>query len=166
MRVSRCKPAPPVRYQSATLPTGAAPVADYTVFQAGPMTSWADHTFTKPEFGLTRPGCQFLKGPLGLLGAEVSVNVFAPGQQMPMSHRHKANEELYLFLSGTGEMLLDGKVIPLTPGTCVRCSPRVARDWRNGGTEPLVFVVVQYPQAADVPTAFDDGEVASDPWPG
>lgn len=140
-------------------------MADYTVFQAGSMESWKGHTFSVPEFGLARPGCQFLKGPLALQGAEVSVNVFTPGQQMPMSHRHKANEELYLFLSGTGEMLLDGQVIPLTAGTCVRCSPKVARDWRNTGTTDLVFVVVQYPQNADAKTGFDDGEMATDPWP-
>lgn len=139
--------------------------ADYTVFQAGSTDTWAEHTFAKPEFGLTRAGCQFLRGPLGLKGAEVSVNVFKPGQAMPMSHRHKVNEELYLFLSGSGEMLLEGKVIPLTAGTCVRCGPRVARDWRNTGTADLVFVVIQYPQNADVKTGFDDGEMATDPWP-
>ncbi len=138
---------------------------DYSVFQAGPTDSWAGHTFAKPEFGLTRPGCQFLKGAMGLQGAEVSVNSMVPGQQMPFSHRHKVNEELYLFLSGTGEMLLEGKVIPLAAGTCVRCGPQVARDWRNTGTTDLVFVVIQYPQNADVKTGFDDGEVATDPWP-
>jgi mannose-6-phosphate isomerase-like protein (cupin superfamily) len=140
-------------------------VADTAVFQAGPMSTWAEHTFSVPEFGLTRPGCRFLKGPLGLQGAEVSINSFPPGAGMPMSHRHKTNEELYLFLSGTGEILLDGQVIPIVPGTCVRCSPQVARDWRNTGTEELVYVVIQYPQTADVKTGFDDGEVATDPWP-
>ena len=140
--------------------------SDYSVFQAGPTDSWHTHTFAKPEFGLTRPGCQFLGGPLALQGAEVSVNAFKPGQAMPFSHRHKTNEELYLFLSGTGEMLLEGKVIPLAAGTCVRVGPRVARDWRNTGTADLVFVVIQYPQKADQPMAFADGEVASDPWPG
>lgn len=138
---------------------------DSTVFQAGPADSWADHAFTKPEFGLTRPGCQFLRGPLGLKGAEVSVNSFKPGQAMPFSHRHRVNEELYLFLGGTGEMLLEGEVIPLTAGTCVRVGPRVARDWRNTGPTNLVFVVIQYPQNADVKTGFDDGEVATDSWP-
>lgn len=139
--------------------------SDYTVFQAGPTDTWKEHTFAKPEFGLTRPGCQFLRGPLGLKGAEVSVNSFKPGQAMPFSHRHKVNEELYVFLSGTGEMLLEGKVIPLAAGTCVRCGPRVARDWRNTGTEELVFLVVQYPQNADAKTGFDDGEIATDTWP-
>jgi mannose-6-phosphate isomerase-like protein (cupin superfamily) len=139
--------------------------ADYTVFQAGPIDSWKSHTFRVPEFGLSREGTQFLRGPLGLKGAEVSVNVFKPGQAMPISHRHQVNEELYLFLSGTGEMLVEGKVIPLTAGTCVRCGPRVARDWRNNGTEDLVFVVLQYPQNPDVKTGFDDGEMAADPWP-
>jgi mannose-6-phosphate isomerase-like protein (cupin superfamily) len=140
--------------------------SDFTVFQAGPADTWKDYTFAKPEFNLTRPGCQFLRGPLGLKGAEVSVNSFQPGQGMPFSHRHKVNEELYVFLSGTGEMLLEGQVIPLTAGTCVRCGPRVARDWRNTGTDELVFLVVQYPQDAEVKTGFDDGEVASDAWPG
>ena len=33
------------------------------------------------------------------------------------------------------------------------------------GTSDLVFVVIQYPQNGDVKTGFDDGEMATDPWP-
>lgn len=140
-------------------------MSDVAVFEAGPVTTWVDHSFTIPGTGLTRPGAQFLGPRLGLQGGEISVNVFLPGQATPFSHRHKANEEVYVFLSGSGEMLLDGKIIPLTEGTCVRCAPRVARAWRNTGTTPMMFVVVQYPLREDAPTGIQDGELADDPWP-
>lgn len=132
-----------------------------SVFQAETVASWATHPFTLPGTDITRQGMQFVGEPLGLRGAEVSVNVFAPGQATPFAHRHRRNEEVYLFLSGTGEMLLDGAVVPVREGTCVRLSPVVARAWRNTGDGPLAFVVVQYPQRDDVPHGIADGELAA-----
>ncbi len=136
-----------------------------TVFDAGPVANWTDHTFTLPGTAVTRAGMQLLGERLGLRGAEISVNVFAPGQVTPICHRHQRNEEVYLFLSGSGEMLLDGKVIPVGEGSCVRLSPAVARAWRNTGAGPLTFVVIQYPQRDDVPHGIADGVGAAGEWP-
>jgi quercetin dioxygenase-like cupin family protein len=136
-----------------------------STFDAGPLSSWADHAVPLPGVGLTRRGTQFLGGPLGLRGGEISVNVFAPGRAMPFCHRHKDHEEVYLFLSGTGEMLLDGEVIAVKEGTCVRCSPSVSRSWRNTGSTPMAFVVIQYPQRSGVPAGIADGELAEGTWP-
>lgn len=140
---------------------------DFSVYDAGPLTGWAGPSFTIPGTTITAAGKQFLQEKLALSGAEVSLNVFRPGQSMGMSHKHRRNEELYLFLSGRGEMLLDGRVVPVREGTCVRVSPKVARDWRNTGDADLAFVVIQYLAGSAVGPTAADGLPATDPagWP-
>ena len=88
------------------------------------------------------PGKGFLGQRLGLTGMEVSLNAMAPGQSVPFSHAHKQNEELYLFLSGSGEMLLDNEVVKVGAGSAARISPAVVRCWRNTGDVPLTCIVV------------------------
>lgn len=143
-------------------------MSNYAVLHAGPVEGWKAHTFTIPGLGFARPGMQFIGDRLGLSGAEVSLNVFVPGQCTPLHHRHKRNEELYLFLSGRGEMLLDGEVVPVGEGSCVRVSPSVARGWRNTGDGDMVFVVIQYLQGSAVANGIADGLPAPDcpDWPG
>lgn len=143
-------------------------MSNYTVLHAGSVDSWKSHTFTIPSLGFARPGMQFIGDRLGLSGAEVSLNVFVPGQVTPLHHRHQRNEELYLFLSGRGEMLLDGEAVPVGEGSCVRVSPAVARGWRNTGDADLVFVVIQYLQGSAVAPGIADGLPAPGcpDWPG
>ena len=111
------------------------------VYQAGALGEWGGFRFEVP--GLPPLAKNFLKERMGLTGMEVSLNSMAPGQAMPFVHRHRQNEELYLFLSGEGEFQLDGQVLPVSAGTCVRCAPAARRAWRNTGGEALVFVCVQ-----------------------
>lgn len=128
----------------------------YAVFEAGPMESWGRWRYRLERMNLSVEGKCFLKDRVGLTGAEMSLNVFKPGESMPFSHRHRRNEELYLFLSGIGEMQLDDDLIPIKPGTVIRVDPEPARCWRNTGDEPLVFVVLQCPKDVEVgPTSAD-----------
>ena len=131
------------------------------VHEAGPVADWGAFRFEAP--GLPAIAKYFLKERLGLTGMEVSLNSMPPGQGMPFVHRHRRNEELYLFLSGEGEFQSDGEVRPVRAGTCVRCAPAVGRAWRNTGREPLVFVCVQAPAGAYGPgKTVEDGELADE----
>ena len=47
-----------------------------------------------------------------------------------------------MFLSGTGEFVVDGERFPVGPGAVVRVAPQGARSWRNSGTEALVYIVM------------------------
>lgn len=91
-------------------------------------------------------GKLFLKEILGLTGMEVSVNHMEVGQEVPFYHQHKHNEELYLFLRGEGEMMLDGEVHPVNKGSAVRVAPDCVRTWRNVGNEALCYIVIQAPE--------------------
>lgn len=81
---------------------------------------------------------------VGTTGAEFSFQTFEPGQEGGFYHKHKNHEELYFFLSGTGEYQVDGRNIPVREGTVIRVSPEGKRAVRNNGTEPLVMLCVQY----------------------
>jgi mannose-6-phosphate isomerase-like protein (cupin superfamily) len=58
------------------------------------------------------------------------------------------NEELYLVVTGSGEMQVDGERIPLRPGTAVRVATPGLRAWRATGTEPMTYLVIQARQGS------------------
>ena len=134
--------------------------------EMGSMASWSDFVLERPG-GLPMRGKGFLGQRLGLTGMEVSLNAMAPGQSVPFSHAHKQNEELYLFLSGSGEMLLDYEIVKVSAGSAVRIRPAVFRCWRNTGDVPLTCVVVQAKAGSLEQATRTDGIVPPDPphWP-
>lgn len=48
----------------------------------------------------------FLREILGLTGMQVSINRCPAGRAVPFSHQHKQNEELYIFIKGSGRCKL------------------------------------------------------------
>jgi uncharacterized cupin superfamily protein len=134
--------------------------------ELGPMARWSDFVLERPG-GPSMRGKHFLGHGLGLTGIEVSLNAMAPGQSVPFSHSHKQNEELYLFLSGSGEMLLDDEVVKVGAGSAVRIKPAVVRCWRNTGDVPLTCVVVQAKAGSLEQATRSDGIVPPEPprWP-
>ena len=84
---------------------------------------------------------------------------------MPFFHKHKKNEELYIFVGGTGEMVIDDERIPVREGTVVRVSRPAARIWRNTSDQDLYFIIVQYRQSDDAVTDIADGEIVPRPMP-
>ena len=95
-------------------------------------------------------------------GGEFSFQLFRPGTETGFLHTHKAHEELYFFLFGTGEFQVDGKVFPVAEGSVVRVAPAGRRSVRNNGTAPLAMLCVQY--RADTFGADDaaDGEILNE----
>ena len=114
---------------------------EVTIFEANSLEKWSHFDFQ--EKGMPVQTKLFLKEKMNLTGMELSLNSAEIGEEMPFVHRHRKNEELYLFISGKGEFYADGAHIPIQEGTCIRCAPEVQRSWRNTGGERLVFIVVQ-----------------------
>lgn len=138
----------------------------FTALNLGGTDSWAELTLQHPKFGPVA-GKHFLGAPLGLTGMEVSLNSLAAGKAIPFAHGHRKNEELYLFISGEGQMLLDGNVLELRAGSAVRVSPGVARCWRNTGTEPLIYTVIQAQEHSLTQATEKDGFICegAPAWP-
>jgi mannose-6-phosphate isomerase-like protein (cupin superfamily) len=114
----------------------------YTAAGFGSPAQWREFVLDHPRRGKV-DGKTFLGAVLGLTAMEVSFGSMLPGEGMPFLHGHKQNEELYVFLSGTGEMQVDGERIPVGPGSAVRIAPAGLRAWRATGSEPLAYLVIQ-----------------------
>lgn len=131
----------------------------YSVSAYGDQSAWNQLSTPHVKFGAI-PGKHFLRDELDLTSMEVSLNSLPPGQGIPFLHGHKQNEELYLFLSGSGQMLLDDAVIEVGAGTAVRVAPPVLRCWRNTGSVALTCVVIQAKAGSLVQATAGDGVLA------
>lgn len=138
----------------------------FTANNYGSVPEWAKLVFRHPRLGEV-PGKSFLRKDLGLTGMEVSLNSLPAGESISFTHGHKLNEELYLFVSGNGQMLLDETVLEVRAGMAVRISPRVIRCWRNTGSEPLTCIVIQAQEGSLTQATENDGFIVSrtPPWP-
>lgn len=113
--------------------------------------------------GIEIPGKVFCGTSLGTTGSELSFQTFKPGTETGFLHTHKNHEELYFFLSGSGEFQVDGNVFPVSEGSVVRVAPAGKRSVRNNGTENLVMLCVQYKGATFTQEDAQDGNILNEP---
>jgi quercetin dioxygenase-like cupin family protein len=76
-----------------------------------------------------------------------------------MAHRHREQEEVYLVVSGSGRLLLDGEVIDVGPWDAVRVAPEVNRAF-EAGPDGLEFLAIGGPKPEG-----GDGETGTADWP-
>ena len=72
-----------------------------------------------------------------------------PAGECSTAVRHQTVEELWCFVSGTGEMVIGDEVISVEPGTSVRIAPGVRFQFRSSDDDALEAIGVTMP-----------------PWPG
>lgn len=120
-----------------------AAAENFRAVDMGKMSELGDYVFELgPEIKI--PGKVFGGTTTGATGGDFSFQTFAPGTETGFLHTHKTHEELYFFLSGNGEFMVDGHIFPVKEGSVVRVSPAGKRSVRNNGTTPLVMLCVQY----------------------
>jgi mannose-6-phosphate isomerase-like protein (cupin superfamily) len=102
---------------------------------------------------------RFGRGPMGATDIGVSHWRYAPDFRNPMGHRHREQEEAYLVISGSGQILLDGEVSDLKQWDLVRVSPEVVRAFASG-PDGMEIVAVGGPKPEG-----GDGESAPLTWP-
>jgi len=111
-------------------------------------------------------GKVFLGDLLGLTSMEISLNKNSANTGMGAFHRHTNHEEVYIFISGKGEMKIDDDLITVKEGTVVSIKPDAKRAWWNTGNTDLIYIVLQAPVGAMKATALEDGEFLDGkvPW--
>lgn len=127
---------------------------NFTVHESGARQAWPDQVVRLP--GVELPGKAFLRDKLGLTGCEISINSLKPGAGMPFYHAHQQNEEIYIFIQGSGQLQVDDEVIEVREGTTVRIAPAGMRTWRNNSNEPLLYIVIQARENSLQQCALDD----------
>lgn len=116
---------------------------NFSFVDFGSFTNGDLYFFEHPKIPKKVAGKKFLKEQLALTSMEVSINKLPAGDSMPFTHKHRENEELYLFLKGKGAFCVDGEWFDVKEGSAVRVAPDGERTWRSSTTEELVFVVIQ-----------------------
>jgi uncharacterized cupin superfamily protein len=96
----------------------------------------------------------FAHGDLGAEQSGVSYQVVKPGKRHAFAHRHEEAEEIYVVLSGSGRVNLDGELEDVRRLDAIRIAPSVTRAFEadDEGLELLVFS----------PRAEGDAEIVKD----
>lgn len=136
---------------------------NYSALNIGALGCLQNYIYNPARIPGEFPGKLFLRDQLNLTGMEISFNSMAPGGAMPFIHKHNTHEELFVCLSGSGEIQLDGERFPIGEGSCIRIAPEAERSWRNCGEEELIFLVVQAKVNTISVSEGEDGDLVQKP---
>ncbi len=140
---------------------------NYSLVRLGGAKEWARYGVKHPAVPAPVLGKVFLKALLGLTGMEMSFGVLPAHASIPFLHRHRENEEVYLFVGGRGQVQVDGEVLEVEEGTAVRVAPAGVRAWRNTSAEDLLYIVIQAKEGSLTAWTGTDGMGVPGPvrWP-
>jgi uncharacterized cupin superfamily protein len=99
---------------------------------------------------------------LNLAGVALGLINLPPQQGYTFTHCHREQEEVYMVLAGTGRLLVDDEMIPLTAGDMVRVDPAAKRALKNDADTPLRIICAGgvpagYPKQDSSRYLIDDG---------
>lgn len=103
----------------------------------------------------------FLHDILSLTGAQISINCVNKGFKEPFTHKHKQNEEIYIFLKGNGIMTIDGEKIEVKEGSCIKVMPQCSRTLINTKDEEMQFICIQTKLNSLQQYGLQDAEICS-----
>jgi quercetin dioxygenase-like cupin family protein len=126
-------------------------MTDYTI------RNLKDVKDSAPEFGLSpQIEARFARGELETEQVGVSYQRIAAGERQPFAHKHANHEEIYVVLSGGGQVQLDGELVDVRPLDAIRVAAETARAFA-AGPDGLAFLAIG-PHGAD--------EFETEPWTG
>ncbi|MGO9325780.1 MAG: cupin domain-containing protein [Terracidiphilus sp.] len=126
----------------AAAPPANAPVMGSTVFDWNKMVDKPTKT------GSVRTVCSAPTATLENL--EIHITTLNPGMSPHPPHKHP-NEELIIIRQGTVETLSNGTWIRVGPGSVIFNGSNQPHGFRNVGTEPAIYHVVNFKTAATPP---------------
>jgi mannose-6-phosphate isomerase-like protein (cupin superfamily) len=139
------------------LPLNPRTGQNFAVVDLGSFSGLDQFTIELPAANIKVEGKLFLQQILNLTSAEISFNKLAPGQSVPFYHKHRLNEEIYIFIKGNGEFQVDDRVFPVSEGTVVRVDCNGERCWRNHSEEELYWIVIQARSGSYTGHTIEDG---------
>ncbi len=89
----------------------------------------------------------------------VSLFRYAGNLRSPMAHSHREQEEAYVVVAGSGQVLLDDEVQELRQWDVIRVAPEVVRAF-EAGPDGLDIIAVGGPKPED-----GDGVMGAANWP-
>jgi mannose-6-phosphate isomerase-like protein (cupin superfamily) len=117
---------------------------NFAVTDVGGFSKVQRFAFESPAVPMKLEGKLFLQQILDLTSAEISFNNLPPQVSIPFYHKHRLNEEIYIFVRGEGEFQVDDCVFSVREGTAVRVNPAGERCIRNtSNANDLCWIVIQ-----------------------
>ena len=111
-------------------------MSDYTIVNI------REHENIAPKFGMPEEmEARFPKRDLACKVGAVSLETLAAGFRTPFGHKHKKQEELYVVVSGSGQVKLDDEIVDVRQWDVIRVGPETMRNFQAGpdGLEVLAF---------------------------
>ena len=102
---------------------------------------------------------RFGRAALGSRDLGVSHFRYAPGFRSQAGHRHREQEEAYIVVAGSGQVLIDDEVIELRLFDVVRLAPEAVRAFA-AGPDGMELIAVGGPKPEG-----GDGEQVPVSWP-
>lgn len=88
-------------------------------------------------------GKQFVKDATGATSCEISFGSLPSGAAVPFFHSHKANEENYIILSGTGKFQVGDDVFDIAEGSVIRVTTGCDRNLKCTSETPMTYICIQ-----------------------
>ena len=120
-------------------------MADYTAKSIDDMESFYQGLFRKA------------RAELGVTSFGLGVVELAPNAENYPDHDHPgAQEEVFVVLRGTGEIVIDGETIPLAPESIVRVGPDAKRQIKPGADGMRLLAIGGTPGAVYAPPEYTE----------
>jgi uncharacterized cupin superfamily protein len=92
-----------------------------------------DVTDLAARFGMGELGeARYLREDVGAEQIGMTLYRMNPGRRTGFGHRHERAEEMYVVLSGSGRVKVDGDVLEVGPLDVVRVAPSSVREFEAG----------------------------------
>lgn len=104
-------------------------------------------------------GKQFVKDITGATSCEISFGSLPSGGAVPFFHSHKAHEENYVILSGTGKFQVDDKVFDVAEGSVIRVSTGCDRNLKCTSQESMTYLCIQAKEGSLEAYTMTDAEI-------
>ena len=116
---------------------------NYKAINIGNFDELEQYEFIHPKFGTKDPARIFVGELLETTGSELSVRKLAPGTTIPFLHKHHKNEEVYIFLNGSGQFCVDGDIFQVSEGSIIKVATDGSRSLKNDSDEFMIYMVIQ-----------------------
>ena len=95
---------------------------------------------------------RFARGAIEGKSLGLSHMRLAPNFRVPFGHRHTAQEEVYVLVSGSARVKVDDEIVELKPWDALRIGPDTMRNVEAGpeGAEYLAFGAGEDPRDAEM----------------
>ena len=91
---------------------------------------------------------------LGLTGCEMSFNYSPAGSYTPFVHSHKLNDEVYVIISGNGQLMVDDEEFSIQEGSVIRVAPNGQRAIK--ADSDLTYLCIQVKENSLTQATMDD----------